>query len=361
MRINKFLCLFFVLSMFVPCYAAELLDIKIDKHKYYDNLLIETSEYSKAKVTLLDNPPRLVIDFKGTKAGGKTGYNLNSARIEKVRVGQFEENTARVVVDLKELADYENASIFGKNETIIEIRDRSRPSIYTAAKPPPPSEVSSSALPGLKAQKISPQIVKVERVIVKNGDQPAKKRGGPSVLKGKVIVVDPGHGGSDPGAFGLYGLVEKDATLKAAYKLVGFLKQSGATVYLTRKQNIKIDLKGVVDFTNRVKPDVYIGIHFNATYNRNINGTETYYYTRRSYKLAEILHRNIRKKLGRPDRGVRRARLYTVHHANMPAVIVEPAYLTNYAEARLLTSDSFLKGVAWGITSGLKEYFECRK
>ncbi|NQU18440.1 MAG: N-acetylmuramoyl-L-alanine amidase [Candidatus Saganbacteria bacterium] len=346
MRSYKLLILLFFLFVLGTAFAAEIQEIEIDKHKYYDNLLIKTSDYLRPKVVLLSSPPRLVIDFYNTKARPKIYYNLKSKRIKKIRVSK----SGRVVVDLKYLVDYENASIFGKNQAVIEIRDKTRPSIYSATKAPPPSKAISS-LPKLKVKKIAPSIVRVS----------PSPRPTPSVLKGKVIVVDPGHGGSDPGAFGLNGLVERDITLKTAYKLVEFLKKAGAKVYLTRKKNVKVGLKDVVAFTNKIKADAYIGIHFNSTEYQKVNGMETYYSTGRSKKLAEILHKYVRKKIKRKDRGVRRARFYTIHNAYMPAVIVEPAYLTNPAEAKLLQSDKFLKGVAWGVVSGLKEYFKWRK
>lgn len=337
MKTHRFLVLIFILLFCQVGWAAEQ-DIEIDKHKYYDTLLIKTSEYIYPRVSFMKNPDRLVIDLKGEELQPSS---LKSKRIKKILT-----KSGKVIVYLNYSVDYENASIFGKNQVVIEIRDTSRPSIYTAAKSPP----AQKSLPNIKTKTISPQIVEV-----------VSKKPLTGVLKGKVIVVDPGHGGKDPGAFGLYGLVEKDLTLRTAYKLVEFLKQSGAKVYLTRKRNVKIDLKEVAAFANRIKADAYVGIHYNATYNSGINGTETYYYTGRSKKLAEFLHNSIIKKTHRPDRRVRKARLYTVSHANMPAVIVEPVFMTNPTEARMLQSDQFLKGVAWGITSGLKEYFQWQK
>ncbi len=340
MRIYKFLVLIFILLLCQVGSMALAQDIEIDKHKYYDTLTIKTKEYIRPRVSLLKKPTRLVIDLRGEK--------INSSSLKSKRIKKIFTKPGKVVVYLNRLVDYENASIFGKNQVVIEIRDRSRPSIYTAAKMP--SGSPPKALPKIRTKKITPQIVEV-----------VTKRPIKGVLKGKVIVVDPGHGGKDPGAIGLYGLVEKDLTLRTAYKLVDFLKKSGAKVYLTRKRNVKVDLKEVAAFANRIKADAYVGIHYNATYNRKINGTETYYYTNRSRKLAEFLHNRIRKKTNRPDRRVRKARLYTISHAVMPAVIVEPVFMTNPTEARMLKSDQFLKGIAWGITSGLKEYFKWRK
>jgi len=335
--------------------SAELAGIEIDCHKYYDTVTINTSEYIKPKVMLLDNPSRLVVDLTGIKIKTKTFPKIKSKRITKVRTG----SSTRIVFDLAYSVDYEEASIFGQNKVVIEVRDKSRPYVHNLQEEPAADPVA----PVMEVKKVAPQIVRVERVVVREEVESDNGRGGSQtrpyskVLKGKIIVIDPGHGGADPGAFGIGGLVEKNLTLKTANYLVEFLKQQGATVYLTRKKNVKIDLAEVTAFTNRIDADIYVGLHYNATYNSRMNGTETYYYTARSLKLAEIMHKNLREKLGRRDNGVRRAKLYTVHHALMPAVIVEPCYLTNPEEANLAASDRFLKKVAAAVSDGIKEYF----
>ena len=175
-------------------------------------------------------------------------------------------------------------------------------------------------------------------------------------LKEKIIVIDPGHGGEDPGAIGCEGTVEKNLTLKTSLYLAEYLKASGAKVFLTRKTDIKKSLQDIVQFTNSIGADAYVAVHFNYI-DKPKAGTETYYYTAKSLRLASLVHKRMLLMLKRDDRCVKRTKFYTISRTNMPAILVEPVFLTNREEAALVQTSSFQKKIAESIALGLKDFF----
>jgi len=179
-----------------------------------------------------------------------------------------------------------------------------------------------------------------------------------SVLKGKVIVIEPAHGGHDPGGTGNSGKPEKLVTLPLAFRISEALERAGATVLLTREKDVKIPRKSVVRFANSNHADVFISVHYNSFRSKYMSGTETYYWTPQSRLLARILHKNLVNGIRRKNRGIRKVMYYTIHHTTMPSVLIEPAYITNPTEERLAYSSSFQKEVANDILKGLVEYFK---
>jgi N-acetylmuramoyl-L-alanine amidase len=131
-------------------------------------------------------------------------------------------------------------------------------------------------------------------------------------------------------------------------------------VYLTRNEDRRNNLPDIVSFANRVNADIFISIHFNFADNRSICGTETYYYNRSSRRLALILHQALLSGIKRKDRGLRRCMFYAIHHTEMPAVLIEPVYLTNDEEERLAASSYFQQELAEDILRGVKAYFRSK-
>jgi N-acetylmuramoyl-L-alanine amidase len=176
-------------------------------------------------------------------------------------------------------------------------------------------------------------------------------------LRGKTIILDPGHGGSDPGAFARGGRPEKELTLRTARLLAERLSRLGATVYLTRNDDRRYNLKDIVNYANRSGADIFICIHYNSSRKPRTAGTETYYYNPYSRRLARNIHISLIGELRRPDRGLRRAMFYTVHHTRMPAVLIEPLFLSNDQEERLAWSTDFQDQLVRALVKGVKQYF----
>lgn len=173
-----------------------------------------------------------------------------------------------------------------------------------------------------------------------------------------VVVLDPGHGGSDPGAPGPGSLEEKDIALAIARKARALLDEAGLRVVLTRDGDRTIGLYERAAVPGRVGAALFVSIHANASPLRSTAGIETYYYpgSPAGRRLAAVLQRTLVSRLGRPDRGVQAADFVVVREPAVPAALVECGYLTNREEARLLASEDYQLRVARAIADGVLSY-----
>ena len=174
------------------------------------------------------------------------------------------------------------------------------------------------------------------------------------------VVIDPGHGGSDPGAIGIGGLKETDIVLEVSKIVKKLLSDKGVKVVLTRKNEIDLDLPPRVSFANNSDADIFVSIHANASRGkrRDINGLETFYYRGwRGRLLAKRIQKQIlRVSPGSPDRGVKQGRFYVIKNTRMPAVLVEIGFLTGRLDARRLEKNAHRKRIAYAIAKGILEY-----
>lgn len=323
--------------------AVKIESAEIKWHKYYDEVLINTSDYITP--TIKAYPDKLVLTFKDSETSKFETALKKSPRINIIRSTSPEGDSARLIIELKKNVKYEIASIYGKGEVMLEVSDVDIPCMYTdkGVKCPVPDEERVATRNPIKIEVLAPIKAKISGVS--------------NLLKGKTIVVDPGHGGEDPGAFGINGVREKDLTLRTALLVSDYLRKNGASVVMTRKTDIKHDLSDIVDFTENAKADIYVGVHYNSIDGRSIAGTETYYYTPQSFRLASLVHKEMVLNLKRQDRGVRRAMFYTIHHSTMPSVLIEPVYITDPHEGALAQSKTFEKEIALSVTKGIIDYF----
>lgn len=189
-----------------------------------------------------------------------------------------------------------------------------------------------------------------------------------SFLKDRVIAIDPGHGGSDPGAIGPSGLQEKDVTLDIALKLAQMLSEHGAKTVLTRTSDKYVDLYERTDIARANGAEVFLSIHINANSSPNANGTSTYY--RRdtgdlapgvnqedNRRLAGIIQAEILKELGRRSLGVLQANFVVLRTSPVPAVLVEVAFISNPEEEQMLRQDTVRTKIAEALVRGLNNYF----
>ena len=174
------------------------------------------------------------------------------------------------------------------------------------------------------------------------------------------IVIDPGHGGLDPGAIGIGGIKESDVVLDVSKIVKKLLSEKGLKVVLTRNKEVDLDLPQRVSFANRKNADIFVSIHANASRGkrRDINGLETFFY--RGWK-GRLLAKRIQKQIlkvspGSPDRGVKQGRFYVIKNTKMPAVLVEIGFLTGRLDARRLDKSIHRKRIAYAIARGIIEY-----
>jgi N-acetylmuramoyl-L-alanine amidase len=187
-------------------------------------------------------------------------------------------------------------------------------------------------------------------------------------LKDKVIVIDPGHGGSDHGAIGPGKTSEKMVTLSVAGRTKALLEAAGAKVIMTRQEDCDVspagspavdELKCRVAIANDSKADVFLSIHTNAAPNPLSNGTAAYYYKKTSYDalLAQNIQRSIVQAGGLRDRGFFPANFYVVKWTGMPAVLAELAFISNTNEEASLNDPQFQQKMAQGLVEGLDRFF----
>ena len=183
----------------------------------------------------------------------------------------------------------------------------------------------------------------------------------PNVPYGKYkVVIDPGHGGSDPGAVGVNGLRETDIVLEVSKTLSEILIKKGVKTILTRSYERTLDLHPRVAKANNSKADAFVSIHANATRGKReeVNGLETYYYSgSKGYSLAK----NIQKQIlitspQSPDRGVRRSRFYVIRKTSMPAALVEIGFVTGIYDADLLRQKGYRDKISFAIAKGILNF-----
>ena len=175
----------------------------------------------------------------------------------------------------------------------------------------------------------------------------------PGSVKGKLVVIDPGHGGSDPGAQ-RGDNNEKDMTLAIAVKLKQVLQEQGIRTVMTRTDDTFVSLEDRVRITNATAPDAFVSVHINSLEtDRDIQGIETYYQTEQSKILANKIHENLVGKLVVPDRNVRKARFYVINHTPHPAVLAEVGFISNKTERDKLISSDYQLKVADSIGQGV--------
>lgn len=254
-----------------------------------------------ANAIRLREPHRIAVDVPGVWAAGMEPVEMGGSGVARVRVAQFSSDTARVVLDLE-----------GDLQYVIET--------------PAPDRLDV-------------------RVIT-------------SSLWGKRIMLDPGHGGSDPGVV-RNGLNEKDLTLDMALKLRDMLNEAGATVIMTRDTDKTVDLLARSRTANALAPDVFVSIHCNGVDDVFPGGTETFYCNVAPYsqQLAALIHTYLVREIGLLDRKVRQGDYHVIRETQMPSSLVEVAFLSNSYEHSRLRDPAFRQQAAAGIFTGIAAYF----
>ena len=184
------------------------------------------------------------------------------------------------------------------------------------------------------------------------------------------IVIDAGHGGSDSGAVGPNGVMEKTVTLDVALKVQNLLQKDGLPVVMTRTTDRDVSWSGASngqELQARVDKSpaeaaVFVSIHCNAFSNPATNGMETFYYwgSEEGRRLADILNKELANYGGRANRGVKGANFYVLKHSAMPASLVELAFITNPEEEYLLADNDYQEQLALAIARGIKRYLALR-
>ncbi|QIB27109.1 N-acetylmuramoyl-L-alanine amidase CwlD [Caloranaerobacter azorensis] len=195
-------------------------------------------------------------------------------------------------------------------------------------------------------------------------------------INNKVIIIDPGHGGIDPGAVGKLGKKEDDINLEIALKLRRLIEQTGGIAILTREEDKGLyteksktyrqkkneDLRNRKIFVNESEGDIFISIHLNSFPQSKYYGAQTFYKKgcEDSKKLAEILQEELRNVLDKNNKRVPQDRnnIYLIREVNIPSVLIECGFISNPNEERLLSDSKYQEKIAWAIYIGIMRYFK---
>jgi N-acetylmuramoyl-L-alanine amidase len=352
-----------VLSLGVtrPDGLSDVIEVRHWSYGDYTRVVVELTRPVSTRVVHLaenraaDKTERLYLDLPGFWVGRdyEAGIEVGDGLLRSVRLGQNTLTKTRVVIDVEKYDRHRLMVLTHPDRVVIDVYGNS-----------------------------------------KSGSSPYPMPGNV-----QTVIIDPGHGGKDPGAIGVGGLREKDVTLRLSRVLVKRLEAKGFLVVLTRKSDKFVSLEERTAIAEANHGDVFISLHANAAPRRSVNGIETYYpdknherhslrvamrengVTReqlddlqrtlaklriaelspRSAQLASFVQTQLTQKLpsryGKiQDLGAKKGPFYVLFLSNMPAILVETGFLTNRKEAKRLRSSEYLESVASQIAVGLERY-----
>lgn len=289
-------------------------------------------DYTVSTKTYLNR--QIVVDLENTVPGElRKSIQLDSHMASRLRLSEVERHHTQVQVDLLAEADKDNYRV------------------YTAE-------------PDRQSHK--PYRLVIDLLVPQTQGGSVLSIAG---LTGHAIVIDPGHGGSDSGAVGPTGVMEKTVTLAVAKKVQAILEKSGARTIMTRTTDVDVyapndtaaqELQArcnVANFTPGA--ELFVSIHCNAFSNPAAGGMETYYYapSDQGQRLAALLNEEVEKAGGLLNRGVKTANFYVIKHTNVPASLIELGFVTNEREEQLLSSESYQTTLAEAIARAIARYF----
>lgn len=179
-------------------------------------------------------------------------------------------------------------------------------------------------------------------------------------LSGRIIFIDPGHGGADTGALKA-GIAEKDVNIAIAKKVAAILTMKGAHVEMTRWSDSTVSLQERVEFSNSKRTDIFVSIHINSSVRPEVHGIETHYYTNSGFEVAKIIHRSIMSKVAGIDRGLFKSRFYVINHTEAPSVLLELGFLSNDKERNALLTEERKQKSAEAIADGIINYLNTQE
>ncbi|WP_077369426.1 N-acetylmuramoyl-L-alanine amidase [Anaerosalibacter sp. Marseille-P3206] len=193
--------------------------------------------------------------------------------------------------------------------------------------------------------------VKIEKYVLPSIKNP---------LLGKVLILDPGHGGKDFGHIGKLGLKESEIVLKVSKAVKDKLEALGAVVYLSRDEDREVLLKERVEFANHIRPNFLISFHMNYFPNSNMKGCEIYHYRGdvESKNLGNIIQKNLEGEMNIVNRGVREGKFSLFRNIGVNSMIIELGFLSNEYEEETFFDEKYLDNIAEVISKSILEYFE---
>lgn len=399
--------------------GADIVASRIWPATAYTRMTLESTTPIQFKYFQLKNPDRLVIDIQGS-ATNQVLRELSSKvipmdpYIASVRIGQFNPETIRIVMDLKTTV---NPQVFSlapvanfKNRLVVDLYPTATVAMEQEKNDPlmallqdySHGKVNSDGTTRPQATASTPPVQKTPASKLPVTNQPSQP-GKPNKLNRQpIIMIDPGHGGEDPGATGPSGLHEKDVVLAIGREIKKILDSYGYKTYMTRNEDIFIPLGVRVAKARKLQADVFVSVHADAFTNSSAKGTGVYalspkgatsvaakylaqtqnaadsiggvnYTTDKNvnntlFDLTQTATINDSLKLGKDvlnqlsrinnlhKGSVDQANFAVLKAPDIPSILVETAFISNPTEERLLSSSDFRKKMANAIAIGIKEY-----
>ncbi|MBC2703348.1 N-acetylmuramoyl-L-alanine amidase [Desulfobacula sp.] len=373
---------------------ATITDLRFWSNPEYTRIVVNANDERNYSHRLLKKDPdinkpfqRLYIDIEQSKLGkGVADHTqINDNLLNQARAGQYLPHTVRVVIDIKSFKNYKIFSLKDPFRIVIDVWGK-------GSNGGPVSSSDQNIADSGKSEKLS----RVTTDNLKSSDITRQ-----FALGVKKIVIDPGHGGSDPGAPGYYKNVwEKDIVLKLAKKLAVILRNRlNCTVVLTRSTDKKLTLEERTAIANTKRADLFISLHCNAAKNRRLKGIETYILNlatdeqaiavaarenatskknisdleyilsdlmknakiEESTRLANLVQNSLVKGLkkkysGINNLGVKQAPFYVLLGARMPSILIEASFISNKTEGKRLMSDAYQTAISSAIADGVEKY-----
>lgn len=320
---------------------ANIKKINVVKNSTNNAVSVTFDNMAEASVMTLENPFRIVVDFENTVLSMGDGNNkVNTGYIKEVRWAKHDDD-CRIVVECNENQPYK----ISKSGDVYTIK-------------------VGNASSKIEIDDEDDNDEKDEEIVVEKRD--------PDNL---LVVLDAGHGGSDPGALGKDEngntiINEKDVNLSIALKVRDILVKNGVQVKMTRETDKFVPLMDIAGFANKNDADLFVSIHNNAIEDPSISGTLVMYYdteTKDSYGIKSsyvaetvrdaILDETILVKRYNPNS----PRILVLNQTKMPAILVECAFVTNESDRNYLNSDKGITQIAKGIANGIIESLETYK
>ncbi len=349
-KLSRYLSIFLFLNFYIPqVKSASALAAWALKSNGFLELRTRTDSKLKAYFQKGDNiyGDRFWIDFQGELKTPRT--IKGNGPVKEIRLGKPNNGKTRLVV---EFSSENNLNPLAWRLVGID-ENRWRIKLFSPKK-------SFRKISEGSIYKSNNKILSRKKSVEFSKRSPSYLRL-PDVKQNKFyVVIDPGHGGPDPGAIGIRGIRETDIVLDVSRKVQKLLSEKGVKVILTRKNEVDLDLPPRVLLANKTNADIFVSIHANASRGkrRDINGLETFYYS--GWK-GRLLAKRIQKQIlkvspGSPDRGVKQGRFFVIKNTRMPAVLVEVGFLTGRLDARRLEKSSYRTKIAYAIAKGILEY-----
>ena len=331
----------------------QLMDIGFERRDDGPTLLLEVTDRPHIEVINLVDPVRLVLDLHDTTLiGSAVEFAVDDPAVRRVRVSQNNPAVPRIVLEL-------NAPVPLWDVTGGDGRYPLTLFEGTAAEAQAKREaLAREALE--REERLRAEALKQAAAAAASAEAlPDVERDGP--VAGRVIMIDPGHGGSDPGAIGPYGTFEKEVNLAIALLLGALLEEAGAVVHYTRTDDVYVSIFQRPLMAQEAGAEIFVSVHANAYLDEHIaRGTETLYNPNNEQNkiLAECLQAGIVQELQLYDRGLRkRTDLAVLNGSKIPAALVEVAFLNHPDEEVLLRAPGFQAAAAKGLYNGIARYF----